>query len=623
MVDFAELDLTQLEHPICKRFNEAYYNCLGPQSLAEQVYFTHNQLPTRWRSHQQSFFTIGETRFGTGLNFLFAWEALRQQHCSLRLHFVSFEQYPIQSHQLALILHPWRHLLSGAEALIEAYCHLVPGWNRLSFKDAELTLWIGDITTGLSDLNAQVDAWFLEGFSPERNPQFWQPKLFKALALCSHKSTTLATLTVAQQVLDGLTAAGFKCQIQPGQSHPYQSLSGQFVGAMGPKRTVPGWPRPQPIAHPKIGIIGAGLAAAELASSAQRRGLSVSVFAPNANTLGNIQGAVYARPGLEADPNTQWYASALSYRLRRWQQVGSNWPGARSGLLQLLDPSRWQKMQQNFTQHPFAQLCTMVDAKAASLLAGTEINQPALWFAEGGWLSLQSYIEQQLAAIHRFNTLIVDLTPSPTGWLLKDAQSQCHWFDHVIIASGPSAAHWPFSQHLPIQPVRGQITAIQGGTGPNCVICGQRYVTPSRCDGKWHVGATFQPNQTQLETQATDRLANQQALADLAPGLIPADWENQASDAVGIRAASPDRLPMAGPLVKKSDSSAQAWLWHTLSYQPGLWVMTGLGSKGLSSAPLLAEYVISQITGEPLPFGHYLEHRIHAERFWRKAQAKP
>lgn len=623
MVDFAELDLSHPGYPVSKRFGDIYFSHQGGRAEIEQVYLANNQLPQRWHQHPRPFFTIGETGFGMGLNFLVTWAALRQQHTDLRLHFISTEQYPIHPQQLAEILRIRCPDLPQTELLIAAYRHLVPGWNRMSFADAELTLWIGDATAGVKDLNAPVDAWFLDGFSPEKNPQLWQPSLFNALALHSHADTTLGTFTVAQSVRDGLTAAGFHCQKQPGFGQKRFSLAGRFIGQTGPQNPPIGWPRPQPSSRPTIAVIGAGIAAAELVQSARRRGLSISVFAPTNNTLGNIQGAVYARPGLEADPNTQWYASALSYRLRRWHQAGSDWPGARCGLLQLLDPKRWQKMQQIFAQHPFSQLCTLVDANTASQKAGTTIAQPALWFAEGGWLSLQQYIEQQWVGIPRFNTSIIDLKPEGTGWRLLDAQGQRHDFSTVIIATGPDAAQWPYSQHLPLQPVRGQITAIAGGGGPDCVICGQRYITPPQSNGVWHVGSTFQPKQTQLNSEPADRLANQQALAELAPGLMPADWSSRTRDAVGIRAASPDRLPLAGALVNHAVASAHPWLWHTLSYHPGLWVMTGLGSKGLTSGPLLAEYVISQITGEPLPFGHALEQRIHAERFWRKSHSKP
>ncbi len=622
-MDFAQLDLTHPDQPFSIQWGEPYFNPGAGHAEAELVFLKQNQLPQRWIEQPRAYFTIGETGFGTGLNFLVTWAAFRQQSQTQRLHFISTEHYPIHPDQLAIIAASWSEAYPEVDELLAAYRSLIPGWNRLSFQDAELTLWIGPDAAGLQDLNTSVDAWFLNGFSPQRQPQLWPPELFQAVAQHSHSTTTLATYTLDSKVRMGLTAAGFHCTTRSGLDSEQHCLAGRFTGMMGPQRSSQGWPRPITKTPTNIAIIGAGLAAAELAQCAQRRGLTVSVFGPTQTTLGNIQGAVYARPGLEADPNTQWYAHALSYRLRLWYQRGQHWPGQQSGLIQLLSPERWQKIQRNFDQHPFAQLCTPIAQDLASERAGVAVPQPALWFAEGGWLSLQSYIEQQLSNVNRVPTQITALSRRDQDWQLQDTAGQRYRFEHVIIATGAQAAQWPLTQHLPIQPVRGQITAIRGAQGPTCVICGQRYVTPVGTDGYWHLGSTFQPNQSSLEPRLADRMDNAQALSELAVSLIPAFQSSPLSDAVGIRAASPDRLPMGGAMVNQAIAQAVPWLWHQLQYHPGLWVMTGLGSKGLVSAPLLAEYVMCQITGEPLPFGHTIERRIQADRFWRKANDKP
>lgn len=623
MVDFAELDFSQPGQPRSRLFNDLYFSQQGALAESEHVFLTMNDLPHRWRQHPRSFFTIGETGFGAGINFLVAWEAFRAQNSLQRLHFVSAERYPIHPEQLAAILRPLQDQLSGVPALLTAYQHLVPGWNRISFKNAELTLWIGDAKAGFEDFNGRVDAWFLDGFSPACNPDLWSPQLFSALAQASHGETTFATYSVARAVREGLAAAGFSWTKQPGFGLKQHCLSGYFTGREGPMKPCLGWPRPKPVTTSQIAIVGGGLAAAELVNSALRRDLEVTVIAPQQHPLGNIQGAVYARPGLEADPNTQWYASALSYRLRRWQQVGANWPGGQTGLLQLMPPERWRKIQDHFDQHPFAQLCQPISADAASQFAGTAIHRPALWFATSGWISIQDYIVQQCQQVRRLETWVQSMHHDGSRWQLVDAEGQQHLFEQVILATGANTAQWEPCRHLPIQSVRGQITAIDGTQGPNCVICGDRYATPNTPSGRWHVGSTFQPNQTEVKARPADRLANGQALLTLAPDIYPAFASGQHSDAVGVRAASPDRLPIAGPLVQPAAATAHPWQWHRLHYQPGLWVMAALGSKGLTSAPLLAEYVIAQITGEPLPFGHQMEQRIHAERFWRKAHAQP
>ncbi|MCH8551855.1 MAG: FAD-dependent 5-carboxymethylaminomethyl-2-thiouridine(34) oxidoreductase MnmC [Natronospirillum sp.] len=626
-MQFAQLDTSQPDAPVATAFRDVYFSRSGGAAETRHVFLQGNGLPERWQTHPLPWFSVGETGFGTGLNFLVTWQAMRQHGKGLRLHFVSTERFPIHPRQLPDLLLPLSTELPVINEFLTAWHDLVPGWNRFSFSDAELTLWIGDATEGLLDCQADIDAWYLDGFAPDRNPELWHPDLFHALGRLSHRDTTVATYTVARAVREGLTAAGFQVSKRPGFGRKRHCLGGRFAGLLGPVSSRSRhWRWPRPVAHTpeSVAIIGSGLAAAELAHRLRRRDLCVTVIGPDAPEHpfpDAVQGAVYARPGLEADPATCWYAAALSYRLRLWSSEGHGWPGARTGLLQMLPQDRWQRLCAVLNEHPFGQCVQPMTADQATDKAGIPLHSPALWFAGSGWLSPGRYSRLLLGDTPTLKRRIVSLAPHPDGWQLTNDQDEQHLFSTVVIAAGMASRSWPISAHLPLRPVRGQLTGVSSADGPDCVICAERYVTPAGPDGQWHFGATFQPRDGADDIRPEDRDENLAALAQLSPELAQRAAQNPLSDAAGVRATTPDYLPLAGPLLTAEARARRATPRQALRadlFHQGLFVLSGLGSKGLASAPLLAEYVACQITGEPLPFGHSLEQRIHAERHWLK-----
>lgn len=137
---------------------------------------------------------VAESGFGTGLNFLTLWQAFdqfREAHPQAqlqRLHFISFEKFPLTRADLALAHQHWPELAPWAEQLQAQWPLPLPGCHRLLLDEGRVTLdlWFGDInelTSQLDDsLNQKVDAWFLDGFAPAKNPDMWTQNLFNAMA---------------------------------------------------------------------------------------------------------------------------------------------------------------------------------------------------------------------------------------------------------------------------------------------------------------------------------------------------------------------------------------------------------------------------------------------------------
>lgn len=224
--------------PYASTFQDVYFSTDNGLEETKFVFLTQNDLGARFKSlhitspHNTSF-TIAETGFGTGLNFLSTWQLwLAQAPLNSHLHFVSIEKYPLNIDDLRLALAYWPTLTIFSQQLLAQYQHLSHGLHQLTFANGNVTLslYIGDVAEMLPQINTQVDAWFLDGFSPAKNPDMWSATLFQNMARLSHVNTTFATFTSAGDVRRGLHAVGFQVKKIAGFGKKREMLRGHFVG---------------------------------------------------------------------------------------------------------------------------------------------------------------------------------------------------------------------------------------------------------------------------------------------------------------------------------------------------------------------------------------------------------
>jgi len=189
----------------------------------------------RWRGAER--FVIVETGFGLGLNFLAAWQAWRMdpQRCG-HLHFISFEKHPLSRADLARAHASWPELAELAGRLQEEWpAAAVAGEHRIDLESGQvrLSLYFGDAEGQLSRraFGIQADAFFLDGFSPAKNPALWSLRMFQLLAELATPGATLATWTVAGAVRQGLATAGFAVIKAPGFGSKREMLRGTWTGA--------------------------------------------------------------------------------------------------------------------------------------------------------------------------------------------------------------------------------------------------------------------------------------------------------------------------------------------------------------------------------------------------------
>lgn len=195
--------------PRSKQFDDVYFSAEDGYAETRHVFIKGNNLPEGWRDRKN--FTIAETGFGTGLNFLCAWRLFRETAPGQRLEFISFEKYPLEAPEIKEALEHWRgRFPEELEALIALYPKNHSGTHRIEMgENVALTLIFGDVNEEFPKLNAQVDCWFLDGFKPATNPDMWTDIVFRNMARLSNPGATFATFTAAGAVKRGLAAAGF------------------------------------------------------------------------------------------------------------------------------------------------------------------------------------------------------------------------------------------------------------------------------------------------------------------------------------------------------------------------------------------------------------------------------
>src|SRR5260221_608261 len=380
--------------PFSPRFQDVYHASHGGIAQARHVFLAGNELPARWASRER--FVILETGFGLGVNFLAAWDAWRRDpRRPARLHFISVESEPFTRADLSAALAPFAEFEELARALASVWPPPLAGFHRLHFDAGNviLTLLRGDARKMLPQLVAEVDAFFLDGFSPAKNPGIWSPEVVREVARFAAPGATLATWTVAGGVRAALADAGFTVDKREGFGAKREMLVGEL------KSRAPGHGNPH---ERRAVIVGAGLAGTVSAERLAARGWEVALVDARADRSVSAVGLVRPIANLRDALNARVSRSAFLYALQHYralQHDGYHLVWNRSGVLQLAEndaeSSRFAAIARS---HGYpASFLEFVDAARASELAGRKVRGAGWWFPDGAWVSPESLAVASLA----------------------------------------------------------------------------------------------------------------------------------------------------------------------------------------------------------------------------------
>ncbi len=630
--------------PQSTRFDDIYFSSDNGLAETKHVFLNGNALPDAWADCEH--FTIGETGFGTGLNFLATWALWRETYkLHQHLHFISVEGFPLTAEELFRTLEKWPDLEPLAAELIAHYPAPHTGTHLLHLSDnVSLTLCEDDVLPALSQLEAEVDAWFLDGFSPATNPDMWSDAVFAEVARLSKVGTTFATFTAAGAVRRGLAAQGFAVEKVKGFGRKREMLVGRMEEPPTQKLSNP-WYRVPPAAAPKdVLIIGAGIAGAATAHALRRRGVSVRLLEGQglgAGASGNPAALFMPRFSVEPTPEDDFHVAAYLHAERVMQELR---PDAADtvfdprGVLQCArtdaEAKRFEKIAARGPLPPGH--LELISAQDLPDVAGFETGFPAFLFPRSGVVDPRALLRALTGDTEIEQTPVTSVDAHDGQWIPNKSASDSA--QALVLANGPGLTGFAETAWLPLEPVLGQITDLPTGTlpyQPHALVAGSYLI--SRSDGSALTGATYELGKEADLAHEPTVVGHRHNLSDLArvfpsfesalTGLNPADLSGR----VSFRAQVPDRVPFAGPApIHDAYLSAYDRLRHgdrfagypTAPLHPDLWLIGGLGARGFTTGLLLGELLAAQITRTPQPLPRDLAEAVHPARFIIRALRK-
>lgn len=735
------------KHPISKQFDESYFPKHKGLEASHHRFLKNKQLLKHWQAldalAEPWHFCIGETGFGTGLNFLATWQlwqSVNLQHG--HLHFISVEKHPLSAGAIRKAAGNFAELSTLAQALCAAYPKvLCPGTHYREFQSDRVSLQLifADVVDGLSQLkycehpaltdrNRCIDAWFLDGFSLIKNPEMWRAELYPLLRELSKTGASVATAICADEIQDGLKAQGFLLHKNSSVDSKKEGLFGvldfnstsfnstnwdttgldsadlnlsssvagnnnnkqsdeKSINAQQPSnklgkkhQAISDWsklsyhnspyPSPWNVAAPSkppksVVIIGGGIAGCISAWYLATLDVKVTLIDQRQNLAseasGNPQGVVYAKLSHRLESLSQFNLLSLMFAQEFYRPLieTNKITGSLCGVAQLSTSEKQSKAQakiQAFLEsfNGKTDWCQHLTAKELSEISGSELSQDGLWFPDSMWINPRSLCEslcQHKNISQIFDTEITELKSSSPNTSNSNSNSKndekvstCpNWqayshdvkiaeADAVILANANSAVRIAQCQHLPIKPVRGQVSYSASSTQSeklNCVLCARGYIAPAH-QGQHCFGASFNLHEQHCDTSVSEHAHNIELLQEDMPalhqalageqGLDPAKLEGRAA----LRCTSPDYLPIVGPVPQVQAmqerfsllaKNAKSNIPFPGEFHPGLYVNTAYGSRGLCYAPLATVQLCHRMMGLPSPVGLALEKSLHPARF--------
>ena len=624
-------------------------------------------LPARWGGRPR--FVILDTAFGLGQNFLALWDAWRNDpgRCG-RLHVVAVAA-PVPTRADLVQAHAASTLPLLVTALLKSWPPLTPNLHVLDFEQGrvQLLLAVGDTATSLRALRLQADAICIDA-----TRTVWTRHRLKSVARLAAVGATVTLRNAGTEVLASLPSVGF--ELSPGAIDRDGIAAATVVAHYMPRhapRGMPALPRDSRCAV----VVGAGLAGAAVAQALARQGLAVTVLeremAPARGASGNPAGLFHGTVNAADGRYARLYRAAALAASREYRDAiaGSRTDGGTNGgtdggtdggygggygggngggnvdgpdrgdagvvgqvngLLRLATHEGGVAGLRALLQRlrlP-ADYVEVLDAAAASQQAGVPLQEACWHYPGGGWLAPASWVQHALRTpgiTVRCNAGVAALRrDGDVWWLLDAAGAVIERSARVVLANAEDAArllsalgHSPW----PLRQTRGQVTHWQTDTlsrsrsrSPlRLPVAGDGYALP--LPGGLLCGATRQDDDADLRIRMEDHQLNMTRLQQLTGLLPPADaalWQGRA----GLRLHSADNLPIAGAVPASRFAPGQRMdQVRLLPRETGLFVLTALGARGLTLAPLLGRLIAAQATGAPWPLEQDLADAVDPARW--------
>jgi len=524
-------------------------------------------------SRPQAAVQVFDGEFGSGLDFLLAWQLWSNGDNGGSLIYLAISEQPLTLDQLRQTQQQWPQLKSQSLALQEQYPGPIKGFYQLDFGVVKLNLVQAPKAEAMAQMSAEFDV---------------------SLNQCTPNSQT-------QQ---------FSSSYQQPWQRPNKAM------AQGSR----------------VAVIGGGISGTATAYSLSQRGFDVTIIEQGqslaSGASGNRQGMLYAKLPDNATVAGQFHQQGLQHSMALLERSLSNEHWRACSLLQLAKSPREQLQMQAVMARDYPsswlQHLSLVDAQ-------TKAKQPlaagGLFFPTSGWVSpahwCQALFEHSGAGLWS-GSQVLALTQDD-GWQLQvqgDHQG-VHHFDAVVLANANDAKTLVPQHQLALKSIRGQVSYVQVQQGPDVVVCGEGYVTPAQ-SGVLAAGASYNLHTDDVGLSEQDHQDNLQRMADVLPQTSNKGLGDVQGGRVGFRSVTPDYLPMVGLIADentvierfgKLSKDANYKFQQAMPYLQGLYINAGHGSKGLISAPLSAEILASRMANQALPVAQCVAWGLDPNRF--------
>ena len=622
--------------PRSARFGDVYFSAGNGVEETRYVFLQQNELPQRWM--QSDRFVIAETGFGTGLNFLVTMSTwLCSAPANACLHFISIERHPVSPDDIARLASRWPELEPCVNELLQAYPPPVPGMHLLELGRGRVRLLLifSEVEHALEQLSHKVDAWFLDGFAPSRNPEMWSERVFELIGRNTRVGGSFATYTASGDVRRGLSKAGFVVQKAEGFGDKRDMLRG-FIFEQRCYLVDRPWFSVPVVSYKEKNavIIGAGLSGLAAAWALIKRGWKITLIDRHADIAqeasGNPAGLLMPRLSQDETLDSRFYINAYVYAVQcldRLQAGSAEEFWFNTGNVLVDDADKLKNICES-NQYP-ENFIRYISSNTTEEIAGVDLERDALLLVNAGWVNVKrlcDVIRRECAdRLDYVQANVSDVSFDHGKWQITGENNEAIMTaDCVVAANGSLARRFAVLEWLPVDAVRGQLTMLEPTYKSQKIKCGisaERYITPAH-DGRHIVGASYKLNDDSPEMSSLDQVENINSINRL----IPAVLEQQCEPAgrVAFRAVSKDRVPMVGCVPDKGifeqdyrdlRHGRHARHYPAGAYLPGLYLSTAHGSRGLASCFISAEVIASMICAEPAPVEKEILDYLNPARF--------
>ena len=551
---------------------------MGDIDECEHVFIDGNNLKNRFRDlSPNSNFSIGEIGFGIGLNFLITCKAwLKYTEHNQVLEFYSFDKYIFALEDFNEFISSSSELKEYSEQLIKYYPKNIEGIQKISLFDGRisLNLVIGDISDTQEYIKsmAYIDAWFLDGFSPSKNPDLWSKELINSIGNTSYESSTISTYTSSGLVKRNLIDSGFAVRRTKGFAGKRHMLKGDALSKVSSKQ---GYSK-------KVAVIGSGITGCILSYLLAQKGIEVDLYEQSDSICAGASSheLLVTYPRLSAHDSAYGRFNLLSYvyatnfyenlKTQSWKKTGV--------LILNHDEDTARRQKALLERRSDGKIYRHLNYAEASELSGIEVKYDGLHFKDAGYV-LPNELCGFLTGSEKINVFTNSKIENLSGDGMKTTftiRDEHFEYDDVCLCTGSDSSELMNIDGFSTK--RGQVSHLESIgkiSRINLPICAKGYISPEVSN--LHIVGSSYSDHKHTDLTQEEHLSNLKKLQ-----IILDEDVKVKSGKVGLRAISKDHMPMVG----KKD---------------GIFLNTCHGSRASVSAPICAEIISNLITEDAPP----------------------